>query len=231
VRSYVSAAASGDNLVTLAASTPYADLSQKLTASLMKSYRDHVLTAQTAGLTGAITFLDSELQDAQAKLDTANAAVDDYIQQHPSPVTGARPDDETLQLQRLNATVASAQKQLDGFQTNLDQANLQLKQSQSQTDQLLQVVDEPQVPFAPESIKIKQLFAFVIFLFLGVAVALSALIVMALLDHSVRTTADITGVAGLKVLAAIPMHQTRRKGSKRRPSKRRPTVAVGKRGA
>jgi uncharacterized protein involved in exopolysaccharide biosynthesis len=231
IRSYVGASASGDNIVTISAQSPYPELSQKLANSLVQSYRTHVLDTETAGLSGAISFLTSEIADAQAKVDAANTAVDDYIQQHPSPVTGTRPDDQTLQIQRLTDTVDSAQKQLDTLQGNLDQANLQLKQSQSDIDQRYQIVDTPATPSAPQAIKVKQLFAFVMFLFLGLAIAIAALIVLALLDHSVRTTADVVGIPGLKVLAAIPQHQTKRKHTHPQLDERSVPAAAGKLGA
>lgn len=215
IRSYLGAGAAGDNIVRVAATSPYADLSEKLATSLILSYRDHVLSTETAGLNGAIAFVTTELQAAQAKVDAANQDLEDYVKAHPSPVTGTRPDDEALQISRLTDAVTSAQKQVDNFQSNLDTANLQLKQSQSDIDQRYQVVDTPETPSYPESTKIKQLFAFVVFFFLGTAISLAALVVIAMLDHSVRTTADINSIPGLKVLAAIPQHhQAKRKGPK-----------------
>lgn len=209
VRSYVSAGASGDNIVKIGANTPFADLSQKLAQSLVTSYRDHVLSNETGGLTGAVTFLTSELSDAQGKLDAANGALDDFVQQHPSPVSGNRPDEEQLQLSRLNAAVDSAQQSVNSFQDKLNEANLQLRQSQSDIDQRYRVVDTPEIPTAPNATKIQQLVAFMVFLFLGVAIAASMLVVIAMLDHTVRTTADVSSIPGLAVLAAIPRHRPR----------------------
>jgi hypothetical protein len=231
IRSYVTAGSAGDNIVRVASTTPYADLSEKLATSLILSYRDHVLSTETAGLNGAITFVTTELQAAQTRVDAANQAVDDYVKAHPSPVTGNRPDDEALQVSRLTDAVTSAQKQLDNIQSNLDQANLQLKQSQSDIDQRYQIVDTPVTPSTPESTKIKQLFAFVVFLILGLGIALAALVVMAMLDHSVRTNADINGVPGLKVLAAIPQHRTTKRKNSKRHDERPTSAQPGKLGA
>ena len=217
VRSYVSAAASGDNIVKIGATTPFADLSQKLALSLVTSYRDHVLSNETGGLSGAVTFLTSELSDAQTQLDAANAAIDDFVQQHPSPVSGSRPDAEQLQQSRLNAAVESAQKSVDSFQDKLNEANLQLRQSQSDIDQRYRVVDTPESPSAPNPTKIKQLLAFAVFLFLGVAIAASMLVVIAMLDHTMRSAADVSSIQGLTVVAAIPRHRPRPQ-PRRKPS-------------
>jgi uncharacterized protein involved in exopolysaccharide biosynthesis len=212
IRGSVKAVAGGDNLVIVSATTLFPDEAQRLAMALITSYTDYVLTSETAGYKGAISFLQSELASAKTSVEAAQQRLDDYFTANPTPKIGNRPDDQALKIQRLNNAIDSAQKQYDGFQANIDEANLSVKQAQSDIGQRLQVVDQPRVPAHPEPIIRKRLFKVGVFFLLGLVVAGAALLLTAMADRTVRAAADITGIPGLKVIATIPTQRRHRRG-------------------
>jgi uncharacterized protein involved in exopolysaccharide biosynthesis len=208
IRSNVTAAATGDNLLQIIATTKDPLLSQKLASSLMTSYTAYILSTQTAQYEAAVTYHQENLKADAAALDAANAALLDYLAKNPAPALGARPDLQTVLIDRLTAAVTSAQTRRDGEQGQLGQAQLAIKQAESDIGQRLQVVDQPLVPSSPQPIKLKRALTLGIYLILGLVVSVTALVVSALLDRTVRSNGDVLSLTGLHVVATIQRQST-----------------------
>ncbi|MEO5722918.1 MAG: hypothetical protein ABIQ39_06605 [Ilumatobacteraceae bacterium] len=214
MRSYLSASSSGDNVLRISATTDYPDLSEKLASSLITTYVAYVLDVETSQYTAAATFIQGNLTTYQTAAAAAQKKLDDYIAQHPSPAIGGRPDDQALTIQRLSSALDTAQKQVVDTQSKLDTANLAVKQSQVDITQRLQVIDQPKLPSSPQPIMKKRVLLVGIFLIIGLLVAGGALLVVAVLDRTVRTSADLDGVPGdLHLIGTVPkLHTARRSG-------------------
>ena len=208
VRSHVFATPSGDNLLQVTSTTGSPELSQQLAKALIDSYTQYVLTAETASSESAATFIQTELDGAKQQVTDAEDALAAYFDAHPSPTIGSRPDVQQLQIQRLNDAITSAQNQVDTYQTKLDEATIATKQSESDITQRLQLVDEPRLPSFPEPVRKTQIMSLAVFLMLGLFIALASLLVVSLLDRSVRSADDLEGISDLEVIASIPRQRT-----------------------
>jgi len=216
IRGDLVASATGDNLIEVVATTPDPNLSQRLAKSLMTSYTAYVLSVETAQYSTAVKYNQDSLATDTKAVDAANGALDEYLTKNPAPAVGTRPDVQTAQIQRLNDAVKTAQTKRDADQDKLDSAQLAIKQSESDIEQRLQVVDQPAFPNGPQSVKIKMALTLVIYLVLGLFITLAAVVVTALLDHSVRSVNDISAIPGLHVIGTIPVLRTRKGEPERR---------------
>ncbi len=75
------------------------------------------------------------------------------------------------------------------------------------------VVDEAEADETPSNINHTK--DIVIFAFIGVVIACGYVLLINMLDNTVKTEADIEKITGLKVLASIPVYDTEEKGGKR----------------
>lgn len=76
------------------------------------------------------------------------------------------------------------------------------------------VVDRAEVSETPSNINHAK--DIIIFMFIGIVIACGYVLLINMLDNTVKTEADIEKITGLKVLAAIPNYDTEAKGGKRK---------------
>jgi uncharacterized protein involved in exopolysaccharide biosynthesis len=202
IRRIVWATPQGDTLLAVVATSDNPELSSRLATSLISTYTDFVLARDTSASNASASFYQGQVEKFTSQVNAAQASVDQYISEHPAPAIGARPENETFELNRLNNVLQQAQTNLDEAQGKLDDSTLATETSESDIGQRLQVVDEPQTPLAPESVKRDKAITVAVFFFLGLLVAAALLVIGALMDRTVRTVSDLTG-EGLTVLATI----------------------------
>lgn len=76
------------------------------------------------------------------------------------------------------------------------------------------VVDRAEASEAPSNINHAK--DIIIFMFIGIVIACGYVLLINMLDNTVKTEADIEKITGLKVLASIPNYDTEAKGGKRK---------------
>lgn len=76
------------------------------------------------------------------------------------------------------------------------------------------VVDRAEASETPSNINHAK--DIIIFMFIGIVIACGYVLLINMLDNTVKTEADIEKITGLKVLAAIPNYDTEAKGGKRK---------------
>ena len=76
------------------------------------------------------------------------------------------------------------------------------------------VVDKAETSEVPSNINHTK--DIVIFMFIGIVIACGYVLLVNMLDNTVKTEADIEKITGLKVLASIPNYDTEAKGGKRK---------------
>ena len=119
-------------------------------------------------------------------------------------MNGDRTAQQQVQLDALTADVTAAQAQVTNAQTQQEQDDLTTQELRTAATQGLQIVDPPQVPLAPDSIKKKEALTLGVFVVLGLIVAGSLLLISTLLDRTVRSAEDIDAASGLAVIATVP---------------------------
>lgn len=198
----------GASIVRIAATTGNGELSQQLANAVISTYTDYVVDVETADSTAAAAFYQDRLKADQATLDDAKAAVNEFLESHPQPAIGARPDTEAIQLKSLTDATDKAQQAVDDDNDKIQQADLATAQSKADINQRLTVVDQPQAPIAPQPIRKDQAMTVVIFLAVGIIVALTFLLVVSLMDRTIRSSLDLSDLPGLSIAAVIPALQS-----------------------
>lgn len=206
VRSSVYASADGDTLLQVIALTSDANASYRLASATIDGYIAYVLDSEVSESQGVEDFFKQRQPALQDAVDAAQEAIDDYLRSHPAPAAGGdRPIEEQIEIQRLDATLSSAETALATNQQKVEDAQLATDTSIAESGQKLKVVDPPSVPEAAQSTLKTKAFTVLVFLVLGTGASLAALIAMALVDRAVRSADDlIDDESGLNVLASIP---------------------------
>lgn len=204
VRKSVGAFADGDNLVRIAATTEDPELSQRLAEATMNSYRQWIIDNDIAQSTEAEQFFVNLVEETEAELREAQQALNEYALAHPVDDELTRPLPQRIEIQSLQAVVDRAALQYQSALDKRDEARLASAQARTVVEQRLQVVDEPEVPFAPEPRLRKAVMTVGIFAVLGTMVSVALLVVAAMLDRTVRVPADVEVRLGVEVLAIVP---------------------------
>lgn len=204
LRSWVSAAADGESLVRVVATTEQRDLSLALATATIEAYRTTILDRELEQLQQSEDFLQTQVDDARAVVTAAETQLDDFLLANPVQSALERPPAQQVQVDRLTAEVDRAVLRYNGALDALDEAKFRTAQAAIQVGQRLQVLDEPELPLSAQPRLRKALLTMVLFLVLGILLMLASVIASATLDRTVRVPNDITGKFGLDVLAVIP---------------------------
>ena len=180
IRRSVGAQAAGDELVGVIAGTDNAELSLRLATSAIDSFKDWEVNNLQADSGAAITALQSRIDEQKDLIKSATTS-------------GVEP-----------TTLAQLKGQLSAFEQQLAQAQQVDQSSASDVAQRLRTVDEPVLPTAPESSRQQDIQTVALFLVLGAIVSAAALVVLTILDRSVRYGEEIEARLHLPVLATIP---------------------------
>jgi capsular polysaccharide biosynthesis protein len=178
VRSAIFATGRGDELVSVGAVTSQPELSFRLATATIASYKDWLVNN---------TLADS---------DSAVAALTAQIAIQQNAVDGLRGGDPTA--------IQQAEDKLAELKKNLETAKQVGTSSEAEFSQRLRVLDDPVQPTAPESSRKKDAQTLVLFFALGVLVSGAALVVVTLMDRSVRYDEEIETRLNVPVLTTIP---------------------------
>ena len=203
IRQSISAYPSGTNLVTIRVATDDPALSFELAKSTIKSFREWVIDGDIAQSTAAEAFFDDLLAKYEAALDTARDALSAYEEAHPVE-EGAVPARQTVELSRLESDVDVATQRVSSAVEKSEDARLSTATATSDITQHLRVVDDPAMPFAPESSRKTMVLTIATFIVVGMLFAVGFVAAGAVLDRSVRYVGDVQSRLHLDVLAVVP---------------------------
>lgn len=217
IRRQVSAGARGENVFSVAASWGDPQTASLLVQSTIDAYIDYIDEILVGDSTDAVEFLESQLDDAEARVAAADNELQDFVRLLPPLTTGARPEEVTLELNRLSDSVREAQSVVAETQRQIDLAELSVDQAQSAAGRQLRMVDSPLPALEPESSLVQRLIMVVVFTVMGLLLALTVLVLSAVSDRTVRTQRQLSRVAGCDVVVSVPQLRKRRR-TKRTPS-------------
>jgi uncharacterized protein involved in exopolysaccharide biosynthesis len=142
-------------------------------------------------------YYKQQLDTASNALATAQEELGQYLRAHPAS-SGSTNDPVATQ---LAGTVAAAQQQYATARSNYDSAGLGLSTGASLSE--LHVIDKPQIPTAPKSMKKKLLFAGVGGLLGGLVLSLSLLAILVTIRPAPLAPSDIEETLGLRVVGTV----------------------------
>jgi hypothetical protein len=113
------------------------------------------------------------------------------------------PGDDLL-FEQYRTAVANVQEKISAAEDRIDEAILLRSQRSSEASQSISIIDAPKVPTAPQSTVMKRIMVVISFMMLGVVIALAAVLVTTVLDHTVSSTADLLTIEGISLVATVP---------------------------
>ncbi|NTW00597.1 MAG: lipopolysaccharide biosynthesis protein [Oscillochloris sp.] len=204
VRDSLSIQSAGDKLVDISATGDDPNLVFQIASSTMDAYVQWKINSGYQESTAARTFFEELMKPYQDDVDNARSDLVSFLKAHPEPVRGDRPPSETLELDRLQASVSTAEERLTSARNNEESARLAQVQSESVTKQTYMVIDQPQVPQEAELSMKTIVTNAIVFLVIGVFLSVVGIAGGALIDRSLRFPVDVRYGLSLPVLAMVP---------------------------
>jgi capsular polysaccharide biosynthesis protein len=204
-RKILSVQSVGDKLVGISATGEDPAVVYQIVGSTMDAYVQWKINSGYQESTAASTFFNNLMKPYQDEVDQTHSDLVAYLTDHPQPVRGDRPPEETMEVDRLQALVKRAEDQLNSAKSNEESARLSQAKSESVTKQTYMVIDQPQMP--QDAVLSTKTVAsnLAIFLVVGIFLTVAGTAGGALLDHSLRFPIDVRHGLSLPVLAMVPV--------------------------
>ncbi len=204
VRQSIWVGADGEKLMRFGARHRDPTIAYELASSTIEAYTEWKLNADRRDSMVAQSFFASQLEPLQQELEAARARLNDFIQAHPAPVRGERPEVEQMELDGLQAMVDQLSARVKETLDKEEAARLALSKAESEASQSYLVIDAPLLPREPSSSKKDLIMPIVIFVMIGVMLSGAGIVGGMLLDRSIRFPVDVQHSLDLPVLAMIP---------------------------
>lgn len=193
-----------NNLVMVGAAHENPTVTKQAVEATIDSYIQWKINGEREQSAAAQGFFAQQIEQHQKELEEAKEAMRLYLQDHPEPIRGDRPEVEQLEIAILQEAINLADKR---FSSNLDKeqnAILVTTQAESDVRQTYLVIDAATLPDEPETGLRDALMNALIFVVVGVVLSVVGIIGGALLDSSFRFPLDIRHGLDLPVLAQVP---------------------------
>jgi uncharacterized protein involved in exopolysaccharide biosynthesis len=204
IRSSLTSATNGSNLVRVIAVNQDPAVAQRLAQATIDAFTQSIVDSASSQSTAAVGFFDNLLTTYQTDVTTAQTAVDDYVKAHPAPAIGVRSEDEQAELTRLTAALTQAQGNYNATLGKRQDAQLSVEKTKADLSERLRLIDAPQAPAAPQARLKSMVFGFATFLAVGLLLSIGAVVVATLMNHSLQTAADVKDRLGVRLLAVVP---------------------------
>src|SRR5579859_3212759 len=211
VRSAVWATAQGDNQVLVGSLYKNPVVAYQIASATIENYTQWRIDANLAQSASAQTFFTDLVQQYAAEVDTARQALNQYVLEHPAPLTGNRPDIEQIEIDRLKADLDQAQTRYTTALGKEEDARLAAAQTTVNTRQSLYVVDAPTIPDQPATSLKQTALQSSLFVVVGLLLTIVAVVGGAILDRGFLLPLDVTLQLDLPVLATVPDATQRRR--------------------
>lgn len=212
IRDAVAIRAEGENLVFVEATTADPESSRVLAQATIDNFLQYVIDANGTESDTAERFLSDLLGRYDGEFQAAATDIDNYLIANPEPLDPeqARPTAEQIQIDRLTSTAGSAQERYTRVLRQLEEVQLGREQTVADTRQRLNVVDTPVAPVAPQSGLVSVVLNIGLFTTIGVLLSGVAVVLVALLDRSLRFPSEVRSTLHADVLGIVPAESERR---------------------
>ena len=229
IRGAVWSSANGTSLVNVNATWGDPQTAFGLVSGTISAYQQYVAASVASLSEEAVAFHVEQLSEFEAEVETAQAELEQFVEDAGDIDADDRSVTVDIQLTRLTSALAAAEAKVAATKADIDEAELAVEQSRSEAGRSLTVIDEPNVPSAPQSTLIERISTIISFTMLGVVIMLAALVIGTVLDQSVASASDLRPLNGVEHVAVVPVlgfdTPRRRRGTrKRRRSEPEPEV-------
>jgi hypothetical protein len=214
VRKAVWVVSDGDNQVRIGAVNEQPALALQMANGVIDTFLQWKITGDRSESEAAHTFFTEIITKYKSEVDVARQNLYDYLNAHPEPIKGNRPNVEQLEVSRLQNELDLAQKRYASALDKDENAQLATAQAEGDVSQSYILIDAPSLPDNPETSLKQIVLQFAVFATAGVFLSLLGVVGGALLDRSFRFPIDIWHGIQLPVLAAVPNIALTSKGKK-----------------
>jgi len=216
-------------LVRFRADSP--QLAYEVVTALLDAFQEKVISDRSDQAALAISFWESRLQDARARLAKSDSALRRYLQSNPqvsatdlSRASSTTPGAMDRELVDLRLRVQMDERDVDNARTALDRIQFDAAAAQEGQEVGFQVIDPPQVPAtATRDLKKRIIFPVAGALF-GVGLSAMILLLLVAADNTVRSETDLP--APVRVVGVVPQMPSKR-GKHLGPDGARRRIASG----
>jgi len=205
-RDVIWADAPGRNQVRVAATHTNPKIAYQLVKATIDNYTLWKVEANHAGNVTADEFYNDRLEQYDTNLDIARHELENYFMAHPASTAADddRPVTETLEINRLQSELTSANALYANTLRLKDEAALSLSQADESIRQTYFFIDAPRVPAEPATSLKSIAVQIIIFTVVGIILSVVAVIGSMLLDRSFRFPIDVQYGVNLPVIATVP---------------------------
>jgi hypothetical protein len=205
IRSSVWAAADGESILSVNARWDDPTVAFELVKATMTEFQELVKTNAASDSTEAEEFWTTRLESLQKERETAQTALTTYISSLPPLEDGEdRNAEQTIRLGELTTELDSILSRINDAEAEIDRAQLAHTQQSSEASRMVRVIDEPQLPGAPQSTLMHRMTLVASFVMLGLVISIAALLITTVLDHTVASSADLLAIGGISLVATVP---------------------------
>ena len=205
LRANVWAATRGDTILSIGAQWGDAQTSYNLVAATIEQYEEYITETVASNSSDAEQYYSDQLTGHVLERDQADQALTEYIRTLPPLDAGQNyTRDVQFEIDRLTAKLANAEDKVNATQEHIDEARLASAAETTKAVRSFTVIDKPSVPGAPQSTFMKRVILIASFMLLGVVIAIAALLVTTMLDHTVASPADLLALGGISLVATVP---------------------------
>jgi len=228
VRASVWATPWGNQLVIVGAAHEKPAIAQQLVQGCTDAFINWKSSTEREDARAAVSFFTAQLEVYAAEMGAAQEGIKQYEEAHPEPIRGERPPSELADLHDLEQAYDVAADLFTSARDKLESARHSLALAASKASQTYPIIDPPKLPTEPSKSKKDKAMQAAIFGVLGGVVAAAGVVLLALLDQSVRFEIDVRHTFDLPVLVVLPDETLRGRAARKarkEAKKARPAAA------
>jgi uncharacterized protein involved in exopolysaccharide biosynthesis len=150
----------------------------------------------------AVDFYSGQLKQTQAEVGAADTAVDEYLAAHPEQRSASAVAD--AKMAQLKRDDAAARKRYDDLQSKLDESKMNRAALSQAGVSGLRMLDRAELGTRAGSVKSLALVAGALGVGLGLAILIVGVIVLTLVDSTLRRPEEVEQVLDLQPVGAVP---------------------------
>lgn len=237
-RKQVSVAAVGTHLLAISYSDTDPKVAQQVVQVVITTFNAEVLSTSNSQGSVTLAFYQQKLSDAKLKVANATAALGTYLNAHPELqqvttnqnvsqlIASANFEAQHPELVKLIQNQSTASKDEQDLQTKVDQIQFTQSSQTVGTEQSFRIMDAPALPDKPISNRKKLALQIGIALLAAVGFVVGGVVLLTILDSTIRSANEAAQRLHLPVFAAVPLMRERRELVRRRRNRRRSVRAL-----